>query len=34
MSIGSSRVAYLHKRVLLKFVGIHAEYDKFDARTV
>ena len=28
------RVAYSHKRVLIKFVGTHAEYDKIDARTV
>lgn len=28
------RVAYSHKRVLIKFVGTHADYDKIDARTV
>ena len=28
------RVAYSHKRVLIKFVGTHAEYDKIDAGTV
>lgn len=28
------RVAYSHKRVLIKFVGTHAEYDKVDAETV
>lgn len=28
------RVAYSHKRVLIKFVGTHADYDKVDARTV
>ena len=28
------RVAYSHKRVLTKFVGTHADYDKVDARTV
>ena len=28
------RVAYSHKRVLIKFVGTHAEYDKIDARIV
>lgn len=28
------RVAYLHKRVLIKFVWTHADYDKIDARTV
>ena len=28
------RVAYSHKRVLIKFVGTRAEYDKIDARTV
>jgi mRNA interferase HigB len=28
------RIAYSHKRVLIKFVGTHAEYDKIDARTV
>lgn len=29
-----ARVAYSHKRVLIKFVGTHAEYDKIDAGTV
>lgn len=28
------RVAYSHKRVLIKFVGTHADCDKIDARTV
>lgn len=28
------RVAYSHKRVLIKFVGTHADYDKINARTV
>ncbi len=28
------RVAYSHQRVLIKFVGTHAEYDKVDAETV
>lgn len=28
------RVAYKHKRVLVKFVGTHAEYDRIDAATV
>ncbi len=28
------RVAYSHKRVLIKFVGTHADYDRIDARTV
>ena len=28
------RVAYSHQRVLVKFVGTHAEYDKIDAGTV
>ena len=28
------RVAYSHKRVLIKFAGTHAEHDKIDARTV
>lgn len=28
------RVAYSHQRVLIKFVGTHAEYDKIDAGTV
>jgi mRNA interferase HigB len=27
-------VAYRHKRVLIKFVGTHAEYDKIDPETV
>ena len=34
MSIGSSRVAYLDKRVLTRFVGFHAEYDKIDGSKV
>lgn len=29
-----ARVAYSHQRVLIKFVGTHAEYDKIDAGTV
>ncbi|MDQ2802101.1 MAG: type II toxin-antitoxin system HigB family toxin, partial [Pseudomonadota bacterium] len=28
------RVAYLYKRVLIKFVGTHADHDKIDARRV
>lgn len=28
------RVAYRHKRVLIKFVGTHAEYDRIDAATI
>ena len=28
------RVAHSHKRVLIKFAGTDAEYDKIDARTV
>lgn len=28
------RVAYQHKRVMVKFVGTHAEYDRVDATTV
>ncbi|HIJ38298.1 MAG TPA: type II toxin-antitoxin system HigB family toxin [Rhodospirillaceae bacterium] len=28
------RVSYSFKRVLVKFVGTHAEYDKIDAETV
>lgn len=28
------RVAYSHQRVLIKFVGTPAEYDRIDARTV
>lgn len=27
-------VAYPHQRVLVKFIGTHAEYDKIDAGTV
>lgn len=28
------RVSYPYKRVMIKFVGTHAEYDKIDAETV
>jgi len=28
------RVAYSHQRVMIKFVGTHADYDKIDVRTV
>ena len=27
-------VSYTHKRVLVKFVGTHAEYDKIDFKTL
>lgn len=27
-------VAYRHKRILIKFVGTHAEYDRIDAETI
>jgi mRNA interferase HigB len=27
-------IAYRHKRVLVKFIGTHAEYDKIDPETV
>jgi mRNA interferase HigB len=27
-------IAYQHKRVLVKFIGTHAEYDKIDPETV
>ena len=27
-------IAYRHKRVLVKFIGTHAEYDKVDPETV
>ena len=29
-----ARIAYSHKRVLIKFVGTHAEYDRIDAGSV
>ena len=28
------RVAYSHQRVLIKFIGTHAEYDRINAETV
>lgn len=29
-----ARVNYLYKRIMIKWVGTHAEYDKIDAATV
>ncbi len=29
-----AHVAYAYKRVLIKFVGTHAEYDRIDPRVV
>ena len=28
------RISYLYKRILIKFIGTHAEYDKVNAETV